>query len=82
MTHALPKYHPMFGFTASDLMPEAAEQTRIDDALLKSLVALQRARERVKSDYSKRLIANMIHDTQDMMRKVNVWEEKLTEAMQ
>ena len=78
---ALPAKHPLAGLEQNELLSEATAQSQMDDGLTKALLAADKAKNRAKSIYGRRIISMIRTDIVRLNKLLARWERLLEEAL-
>ncbi len=76
----LPSKHPMYGLTLAELMGDATAHSQMEDAIQKAITAHDKAKNRVKSLYGRRVLSMIRTDMVRFEKVLRRWEKSIQEA--
>lgn len=77
----LPSRHPLASLQPNELLSEATAQAQMADGLDKALLAADKAKNRAKSLYGRRIVSMIRTDTIRLQKLLRRWERHLGEAL-
>lgn len=81
MPNKLPAKHPLVDLEPNDSLSEATAQSQAEDGLDKALVALDKAKNRVRSTYGRRIVSMARTDVIRLQKLLRRWEKYLGDAL-
>ncbi len=73
--------HPLVALQQNELLSEATSQSQMEDGLEKALLAADKAKNRAKSLYGRRVISMIRTDLVRLEKLVRRWENYLEDAL-
>ena len=77
----LPSKHPLASLQENEILSEATAQSQMDDGLGKALLAADKAKNRAKSLYGRRVISMIRTDIVRLEKLLTKWEKLIQEAL-
>lgn len=77
----LPAKHPMAELEQNELLSESTAQNQLDDGLTKALLAAEKAKNRAKSIYGRRIVSMVRTDLIRLEKLLRRWERQIEEAL-
>lgn len=77
----LPSKHPLYELAQNELLSEATAQSQAEDGLNKAMIAIDKAKNRAKSAYGRRVVSMIRTDLVRLEKLLARWERLLEEAL-
>ncbi|MDR5729579.1 MAG: hypothetical protein RB191_19355 [Terriglobia bacterium] len=81
MAKKLTSRHPMAGLPQNELMSESTAQAQLDSAMDKALVAADKAKNRAKTVYGRRVVSMCRTDLVRLQKLLRRWEGYVQDAL-